>query len=222
MFSSSDVFSISGYDDVDFRAGKQEFVLQVNPEKFDVGLGDKKLPTSYLADGSVDYDAPSREMLKWNFTFLIDNTGVLSSLPTGCTSAGTSIAPAIVALRAVTKTERNSSHDEPFVEAIWSDLNIRGRATNISTRYTFFDNNGNPLRAKATIEISKINEENPNLQSPDISRMPTIKDGDNLVQFCEEFYSDKNFYLKIAELNNLSSFRSLEKGKRIEFPPIKK
>ena len=35
-------------------------------------------------------------------------------------------------------------------------------------------------------------------------------------------YNDKKFYIKIAELNNLSSFRSLEKGKRLEFPPIKK
>ena len=52
--------------------------------------------------------------------------------------------------------------------------------------------------------------------------MPTIKEGENLVQYCEEYYKDKNFYLKIAELNNLSSFRALKKGKRLEFPPIKK
>ena len=52
--------------------------------------------------------------------------------------------------------------------------------------------------------------------------MPTMKDGDNLVKFCEDYYKDKNYYIKIAALNNMSSFRAIQKGKRLEFPPIKK
>ena len=106
--------------------------------------------------------------------------------------------------------------------AIWSGLEIQGTASSVSYNYTFFNAKGEPLRAMVSVEITEIPKENPNLRSPDISRMPTIKDGDNLVKFCEDFYNDKNFYLKIADLNNLSSFRALEKGKRLEFPPIKK
>ena len=42
MYNSSDVFTIAGYDDDGFSSGKKEFVLQINPEKFDIIVGDKK------------------------------------------------------------------------------------------------------------------------------------------------------------------------------------
>ena len=38
----------------------------------------------------------------------------------------------------------------------------------------------------------------------------------------QEYYNDKNYYLKVAEYNNLSSFRKLKTGSNLEFPPIKK
>ena len=58
--------------------------------------------------------------------------------------------------------------------------------------------------------------------SPDITRIPKVKESDNLVDFCEKYYNDKNYYLKVAEYNNLSSFRKLKTGSNLEFPPIKK
>ena len=223
MFNSSDVFTIAGYDDDGFSSGKKEFVLQINPEKFDIIVGDKNPAPGKKADGDrLVSGAPGKEILKWNFSFLIDNTGVLPRLPTGCSTAGSSIAPSIEALRDACVSIRNATHTKPFVEAIWADLSIQGRVSKISARYEFFDNKGNPLRSFVTIEITAIAKENPNLQSPDISRMPTMKDGDNLVKFCEDYYKDKNYYIKIAALNNMSSFRAIEKGKRLEFPPIKK
>ena len=36
----------------------------------------------------------------------------------------------------------------------------------------------------------------------------------------EEYYENKNYYLKIADHNNLSSFRKLKEGSTLEFPPI--
>ena len=58
--------------------------------------------------------------------------------------------------------------------------------------------------------------------SPDITRIPKVKDSDTIVDFCEKYYNDKNFYLKVAEHNNLPSFRKLKTGSNLEFPPIKK
>ena len=222
-FTSSDNFSISGFDDNEFSVGKLEYVLQLNPETFDIKIGsDIKESSGELANGNFIISSQGIEPDIWNFSFLIDNTGVLPRLPSGCSETGKSIAPSLEFLQKATKEERNTTHIGPFVEAIWSDQHIRGTVTKSRANYTYFDNNGNPLRAKIEIEITGIYFENPLFQSPDISRMPTIKEGENLVQYCEEFYKDKNFYLKIAELNNLSSFRALKKGKRLEFPPIKK
>lgn len=223
-FKSADNFSISGFDDEEFKVGKLEYVLQINPSDFDIKIGsdDTNESTGKLANGDFISVAKGKEPDIWNFTFLVDNTGVLPRLPSGCSETGKSIAPSLEFLKKVTKEPRNTTHIDPFVEAVWSDQHIRGNITKSTAKYTYFDNNGDPLRAIIEIEITGIYSENPLYQSPDISRMPTIKEGENLVQYCEEYYKDKNFYLKIAELNNLSSFRALKKGKRLEFPPIKK
>ena len=61
-----------------------------------------------------------------------------------------------------------------------------------------------------------------NFNSPDITRIPTIKDKDNLVKFSMESYDDKKYYIRIAELNNLSSVRDLENGKKLFLPPLEK
>lgn len=222
-FTSSDNFSISGFDDEEFKVGKLEYVLQINPSAFNIKIGDEKESTGKLANGDFISVAKGKEPDIWNFTFLVDNTGVLPRLPSGCSETGESIATSLEFLKEVTKKPRKTTHIDPFVEAVWSDQHIRGNITKSTAEYTYFDNNGNPLRAIIEIEITGIYFEGDALfQSPDISRMPTIKEGENLVQYCEEYYKDKNFYLKIAELNNLSSFRALKKGKRLEFPPIKK
>ncbi len=221
--SSAKIFSITGYEDDEFKRKIDLFELQVAPEKFDINFGKEYEAPGKNANGDkLVKGTPGKEVRKWSFSFIIDNTGVLPQLPSGCSSVGSSIVDAISVLNNVTVKVNDESHTKPFVWAIWSGLEIQGTASSVSYNYTFFNAKGEPLRAMVSVEITEIPKENPNLRSPDISRMPTIKDGDNLVKFCEDFYNDKNFYLKIADLNNLSSFRALEKGKRLEFPPIKK
>jgi hypothetical protein len=58
--------------------------------------------------------------------------------------------------------------------------------------------------------------------SPDITRIPKVKQSDNIIDFCQKYYDDKNYYLQVAEHNNLPSFRKLKTGTNLEFPPIKK
>ena len=59
-------------------------------------------------------------------------------------------------------------------------------------------------------------------RSPDITRIPTVTQGDSIAQLCEEYYQNRNYYIQIAKLNNLPTFRRLKEGQSIEFPPIKK
>jgi len=98
---------------------------------------------------------------------------------------------------------------------------LYGDVSDFNYKYTLFNNIGLPLRAEVSLTI----KEEPSIisrlfQSPDISRSPMVKSGDTLVNFCEDFYEDKNYYLKIAEYNNLSSFRKLKEGSVLQFPPI--
>jgi hypothetical protein len=59
-------------------------------------------------------------------------------------------------------------------------------------------------------------------QSPDITRIITVKDGDTLMALCESFYDDPKYYLAVAGYNNLPTFRNLKIGSTVEFPPLKK
>ena len=59
-------------------------------------------------------------------------------------------------------------------------------------------------------------------RSPDITRMPLIKDKDNLVKFSLDHYDDKFYYIKIAEANGLASVRELKNGNQLILPPLKK
>ncbi len=219
----SPLFSITTCDDNKFKPTGLEYVLQISPEKFDIVI-DEKESSGKNADGDrLESGSQGSEPKKWNFTFLIDNSGVLPRLPSGCSKPGTSIEPSVNALFTNCVDKNKNTKNKPFVIGVWSELYIEGKVSKFSIRYTFFDNNGEPIRAIASLEITGVMKKNPNKAKPqEISRIPTIKDGDNVVNFCEEFYKDKNYYLKIADINNLSSFRALDKGKRLEFPPIKK
>ena len=116
------------------------------------------------------------------------------------------------------------THTQPFVQIIWGAIKLFGIVNQYDYNYTFFNALGNPLRAEVSLGIQEVFDKggNPLLQSPDMTRMPIIKDKDTLVKLCEKYYNDKMYYLKIAKINNLSSIRSVKNGSQLEFPPIKK
>ena len=117
--------------------------------------------------------------------------------------------------------QSSRSHKKPTVRAIWGagSITIYGDVTDFNYSYTLFNNLGLPLRAEVSMTIKEEPSSLSRLfQSPDISRSPQVKAGDSIVNFCEEYYEDKNYYLKIAEYNNLSSFRKIKRRHRFTIP----
>jgi nucleoid-associated protein YgaU len=49
-----------------------------------------------------------------------------------------------------------------------------------------------------------------------------VKAGDTLPLMTEEIYGDDKYYLEVARINNITSFRQLQPGTEIFFPPIEK
>ena len=99
-----------------------------------------------------------------------------------------------------------------------------GQVTALDYEFTFFDRSGNPLRADVNIKIEEIEGSSSmrNFQSPDITKMPLINDKDNLVKFSIDHYDDKNYYIRIADYNNLASIRDMKNGNKIILPPLRK
>ena len=59
-------------------------------------------------------------------------------------------------------------------------------------------------------------------ESPDMTHYRLIKSGDTLPMLCYKIYGSSNYYLQVAKVNKLSSFRNISPGDEIIFPPIKK
>jgi hypothetical protein len=128
-------------------------------------------------------------------------------------------------LKGVTIYPLRSTHAPPFVHLVWGDISLKGVVTELGIEYTYFNSTGSAVRAEISITIEEfINRdvEESKYQSPDITRIPTIKSGDTLPALCKEFYSDKKYYVKIAEINGLPSFRRLKLGEKLLFPPLEK
>jgi hypothetical protein len=110
-----------------------------------------------------------------------------------------------------------------YIGEILFRIPILDRCPRSNTTIIFFSISGNPLRALVTLTITEVNATiDRTFQSPDITKIPVIKDKDNIVKISKDSYDDQKYYIRIAEINNLSSVRELKKGSSIVLPPIKK
>ena len=90
-----------------------------------------------------------------------------------------------------------------------------------------FNNAGDALRAKVTIELvgyMASDEERKKYpkNSPDMSRLVTVKDGDTLAALCQEAYGDSTLVAQVAKFNNLNGFRNIAAGTELLFPPLRR
>lgn len=208
------------------------YSLQLNPEQIDVGFdvktnADESEEPASAAGVPIDDKIKAYSRQKINLDFIIDNTGAVPVMPSGLSSKdpGKSIKDSIDLLKKVTIKPTRASHKPPFVELEWGKIHLVGSVTQFSVKYTLFNSTGDPVRASVSLSIvEKVDEKviSREFQSPDITRIVTVKEGDSLIGLCEAFYDDPKYYIAIARYNNLSNFRSLKIGSRLEFPPLKK
>ncbi|MBM3442381.1 MAG: hypothetical protein FJX89_06730 [Bacteroidetes bacterium] len=209
------------------------FTLQLNPEEFSIGydteveqLGEGEAGTASGVPVSNRSRAYTKQKL--SIDFLVDNTGILPNAPTGLTlfSIGGSISDTIDTLYKATIKPTSDSHMPPFVHVEWgSAIDLKGKATDLDIQYTRFNSSGDPIRAKVKLTVLEEVDEtviSRQFQSPDITRMPTIREGDTLVAMCNQFYDDPSYFIQVANLNNLPNFRRLKVGSVIRFPPLEK
>lgn len=208
------------------------YTLQMNPEQINVGFDLNNIvdnddePASAagmpLSDKNKIY---SRQ--KISLEFMVDNSGAIPNPPDGLASnlAGKSIKDSIDLLKKVVIKPTRASHRPPFVELDWGTLHLIGKVNDFSVIYSLFNSAGDPIRALVKLSlVEEVDEKviSREFQSPDITRIITVKEGDALISLCESFYDDSRYYLKVSAYNNLPSFRKLKIGSKLEFPPLEK
>jgi nucleoid-associated protein YgaU len=79
----------------------------------------------------------------------------------------------------------------------------------------------------ARLKTNFISDEDPdkrglleNKSSPDLTHTRIVKSGDTLPLLTKEIYGSSQYYLRLAQINNINDFRNLTPGCEIIFPPL--
>lgn len=237
---------IVGYTDDTYAAKAGSYTAQINPETYvyTYQIAYNKTRTPGTSASALRFNRIEPHELQ--FDFLFDGTGVIPKPLTGIAGAlsGIPIAGAVASalsggnkpvdvvleienFRKVAIDYSGDIHRPRHVKLYWGTLLFKGCLTSLSITYKLFKPDGTPLRAVAkaqflghvddTIRVAIQND-----QSPDLTHVRTVKEGDTLPLMTYQIYGDSVYYLEVARVNNLTNFRSLTPGDKIYFPPIQK
>lgn len=218
--------TINGYKDDGFGSKLGSYTCQINPASYEHNHSikySKKNKTPGGAGETPEFESVSAETV--SFDILFDGTGVIPGT--------TDVTDEIKKLKKVAYYYEGSIHKPAFIELEWANNFKRTdegakffkcHLTALNISYTLFKPDGNPLRAKAKVTFEEYNAAKFLLkkdESPDMTHVKIVRQGDTLPMLCYEVYEDASYYLKIAEVNQLDGFRELEPGQRLVFPPLK-
>ena len=95
-------------------------------------------------------------------------------------------------------------------------------AQSVSAKYTMFANNGTPLRATCTLQLSVLPEswprQNPTSGTPRIDRSHRVVLGDSLASIAYRKYGDPTLWRAIADANGIDDPTRLPLGEYLLVP----
>jgi hypothetical protein len=167
-------------------------------------------------------------------SLLFDGTGVLANDRAPFSNLLSNIKPVSVQdqLKVFKKVvyDYDSDKHQPNVVQIKLGEQVlmeTAKLLSLDLTYSLFKPSGEPLRAKANCTFAYTISDDERLkrdkpQSPDLTRIRTVKKGDSLPLMCFEIYGNSKYYLEVARVNKLQNFRTLTVGDKIFFPPLDK
>lgn len=118
-----------------------------------------------------------------------------------------------------------SLHAPPPCKVVWGSLVFIGLLENLSTRYVMFQDDGIPVRARATVSFKEyipvaLQVSMTPRSSPDRRKMHQVKRGEALWQLAYFVYGDASQWKEIAEANNVDNPRDVAPGTQLVIPPL--
>ncbi len=194
------------------------YIAMFNPENFSVSH-----QVNYNSDQASGTTGSNHKFenicsRQYSFDFLIDGTGA---------SGSKREVFADIELFKHTVGFNGKIHRPNYLTLVWGTFIVKAVLTNMQVKYEMFRPNGLPLRAtiSATFQAQSetllealIN----NITSPDLTHQRTVEEGQTLPLMAHEIYRDPRHYIEVARANDLDSFRQLDSGQELQFPPIDK
>lgn len=214
---------ISAYTDKDFsQQHGSALELPMEPEQISFGNSihyrdDRQLGST---GGDIRFEKYGPATLSLKFT--IDCTGVVEG-----TQPGDSVYDKVNGLADLLYVYNSDGHSPSYVVVTYGELLFKGRLEKMDTKYQLFSSGGVPLRATVSLVFKRFmtgKEERKKFskQSPDMSRLVTVKEGETLPYLCHRMYGDSLLVREVARFNDLDSFRDIPAGTQLLFPPLKK
>ncbi len=212
--------TITAYTDASFSAQDSEYTVFVNPDQLTFNYKIKSTRQEVPGQGANTLKYVGVEPESLSFDIMFDTTGVIPG------STGDVYAQ-IKEFRKLTYDYNGTIHRPNYLQLSWGSIIFKCVLSTLNVTYTLFSPQGVPLRAKAsvtfeeTMDPATIARDDDN-QSPDMTHLRTVLEGDTLPLMCYRIYGDPSFYLEVARANGLDHFTDLVPGMRIEFPPVVK
>jgi len=215
------IIAFKNADYSDSPSDQQTFTAMLNPETYNL---DYKIE---YQDGQGQGTSSSQQRFsvkkpeEFAFELLIDSSGIIDDNPRE------SIEDDITELRDLLLKYEGDIHEPKHFQVLWGSLLFKGRCTGLNINFKLFNPDGKPTRAMCKVSFTGSVEDNlrtaeERRESPDLTHFRMIKSGDTLPLMCYKIYGSSSYYLQIALINKLSSFRNLSPGTEIIFPPIEK
>jgi nucleoid-associated protein YgaU len=211
--------TIEPYTKLDYseKAGVGDFVAMFNPSSYK-----QKYEIEYQAAQGQGSTGSTQKFGKikpqeYSFEFLFDGTGVSSEKK--------EVADEIEHFLVVCGKNNGDIHRPHYLKISWGSLISKCVLKSADISYNLFRPDGKPLRAKVSATFAeniddtlRVAEEGNN--SPDLTHMRIVQQGDTLPLMTYRIYGKPDYYLQIAKANNLVNFRRLQVGQAIYFPPL--
>ena len=116
-------------------------------------------------------------------------------------------------------------HAPPVVEFKWGTEAFQGVITNFTEKFVMFDNAGNALRARITLQLKRYTPADIQLkdlkkESPDRTKTHVVREGERIDMISAAHYGDASFWPAIARANRLARPRILTAGMLLVIPPL--
>jgi hypothetical protein len=210
---------IEAFEDKKFSSKAGKYDVMINPDNIKL---DRAI--EYNTEQSPDTSQPSSKYKKspgstLSFDLTIDCTGIVDikrmDLPNE-----------IKQLLDVVYDYHGEIHRPYFVKLRWGIGEVfKGVLTSFNTSYTLFNPDGVPLRAKVSLAFTSYLDpvtvaKKQDRKSPDLTHLVDVVCGDSLPGLSQRIYNSTDYYVQLAEFNDLDKFRRLQPGTRLIFPPL--
>ncbi|MBL7887202.1 MAG: hypothetical protein JNJ52_10660 [Flavobacterium sp.] len=230
---------------------KKTIFVQLNPEKYTMKHNVVFCEGQAMGTTGSDLKFNKIEGEEVTFDFLFDSSGVvppgkivdgkgIASLSSTLSDIGEALKPAFVnPFGEVDTVEKQveefknllmgydgEKHQTAFLKLLWGGYSLSCRLKSMDIEYSLFRKDGRPIRAKVkclfkgTVDY-KLMVAKQKKSSPDLTHERVVTMNDSLPLMAESIYENNEFYIDVAKNNKLLSFRNVNTGQKINFPPIK-